>query len=226
MHTVDFGEEEGIVLKFSPREGEASASPEVERRLEEIERIKRDFVARVAHELNTPLTALMGFAELLKEPEFLDEETIQEFGREIWGASRRLHLVFTDLLNLTKIEAGVFEYALEVTEPIDLVEAALRNSTDEYEGKGVVLRARFEDAIPLIWVDRARLGDILDRILVNALDHSQSGEEVFIRVRQDGDEVLIEVADGGRGLEPEEVDRVFEGFAQIEDIRSIPSAWA
>jgi signal transduction histidine kinase len=98
--------------------------------------------------------------------------------------------------------------------------AAVRKSAEEYEGKGVAHRSDIEDGVPLVWVDRARIADILDRLLVNALDHSESGAAVSVDLRQEGEDVVFVVTDEGRGLDPAEIERVFEEFAQIDDIQN------
>ncbi|MBI4616761.1 MAG: HAMP domain-containing histidine kinase [Planctomycetes bacterium] len=189
------------------------------RQLDTVNKIKSDFLTLVSHELNTPLTALLGFAELLMEPADLPSASIHEFCREIWLGSRRIHAIVTDILNLCRLDAGLLEYHKEILDFGDLVSGTVVEFEEEFELKKVRIELDLAPGLPALKFDREKIRDALSRVLANALAASEPGRAVEVRTADREREVVCLVHDQGRGLGPEELDKLFEEFAPVGDIQ-------
>ncbi len=175
-------------------------------RLAALDHARREFIANASHELRTPLFSLGGFLELMTEEE-LDEETRREFLQTMREQVDRLAKLATELLDLSRVDAGQLQVQRE---PVDLAEVA-ETVVDEF----AVLARSGDHPVELETVDEAPvLGDEqrivqIGRILVeNALVHTPPGTTVRVRT---GDGVLA-VEDDGPGIPAEHVEQVFERF--------------
>jgi PAS domain S-box-containing protein len=174
------------------------------------ERVKDEFLGVISHEMRTPLTAVIGYADMLAKTE---AENLSERGRQMVevinrSAERQMRLL-RDLLLLARIESGSFELR---PEPLDLTELA-RQATEiaepAAEAAGLDLQLRTDGALSLSG-DRDRIGQAIDNLLTNAIKFTPEGGSVAVRVDADGDRALIEVEDSGTGIPLDEQDRLFE----------------
>ncbi len=177
-----------------------------------VDRQRRDLVASVSHELRTPLTALVAVLENLDDGVTqADPETI----RVALGQAERLSTLVGDLLDLSRVEAGVV--ALDRTEVplLALVEEAVAEAR---AGKREVsYEVRVEPADLTVPGDRSRLHQLLANLLDNAARHSPVQGVVRVWAGQVDDVVRLEVADEGAGIAPEDRDRVFVRFGSLQD---------
>ncbi|HYY76258.1 MAG TPA: PAS domain S-box protein [Gaiellaceae bacterium] len=181
-------------------------------RLRELDRLKDEFIALVSHELRTPLTSIRGYTELLLDGEAgeLTDDQRQFLGVVERNSHRLLHLV-GDLLFLAQIEAG--KLALEVG---DLDLGALASESVEAarpaaEEKDVALTLA-TDTVPLLAGDRARIGQLLDNLVSNAVKFTHSGGRVDVRVRSLESRAVLEVRDSGIGIPAAEQQFLFQRF--------------
>jgi signal transduction histidine kinase len=206
------------VQRASARRVEAVRRADLERvevqnqRLRELDRLKDEFVASVSHELRTPLTSIRGYLELVRDGEagpLTDEQ--QEFLRVVDRNADRLLRVVSDLLFVAQVDAGKLTVELE---PLDLAELA-RETADiarpAAEAKGVELRLE-TGPVPPLDGDRARLGQLLDNLVSNAVKFTPRGGRVVVRTAGLDDGALLAVEDTGIGVAPADRDRLFERF--------------
>jgi signal transduction histidine kinase len=180
-------------------------------RLHELDQMKDELIALVSHELRTPLTSIVGYLELLTEP---DAEPLTEqqakFLSIISRSAERLLSLISDLLLMAQVESGgvqLDEGALDLAAVAqDSVAAALPTAS----AHGVRLTADVETAV--VRGDRRWLAEMVDNLLSNALKFTPDGGAVDIRVRPDGGSVRLEVADTGIGIPPEEQAQLFSRF--------------
>jgi PAS domain S-box-containing protein len=181
-------------------------------RLRELDRLKDEFVALVSHELRTPLTSIRGYLELVTDGEGgdLTDEQRQFLGVVERNADRLLALV-GDLLFLAQIEAG--KLSLEVG-AVDLgavasesVDAA-RPFADEKE----ITLSLAVGPVPLLAGDGARIGQLVDNLVSNALKFTPEGGRVDVRAQARNGSAVIEVRDSGIGIPADEQERLFERF--------------
>ncbi len=185
-------------------------------RLEQADRVRKEFVANASHELRTPLFTLSGFMELLDD-EDLDDETRAAFLREMREQVSRLTKLATDLLDLSRLDAGAFDVEHE---PIDMASAA-RGLVREFRGLAAghgsrISLVRPASHLPNAVGDEQRVQQIGRALLDNAIRHNPDGTEVRVAVTAEDGIVRLEVADAGRGIDPESAQHLFERFYRGE----------
>ena len=182
-------------------------------RLQETEQQQRDFVAIVSHELRTPITSVSGFGLTLAEhANELEPELISDMGFRIWRASRRLERMMGDLLDLSQIERGMLN--AEPT-PTD-IEPILRQSVREQSNDTHPIVLNLQEPLPKALVDGDRLHQIVGNLLSNARKFSPEQSEIEVIARADGDAIALTIADHGKGIPHDLLNRVFDRFFQTE----------
>jgi PAS domain S-box-containing protein len=181
---------------------------------------KSHFLANMSHEIRTPLTAILGYADLIADP----RQTAAERSESIETIRRNgdhLLQVISDILDLSKIEAGRMMLESIPCSPVWVVEDVASAVRARASGKGLRLSIEYEGAIPqTITSDPTRLRQILLNLVSNAVKFTESGAvSIRVRVRSNADEPRIEfeVADTGIGMSPNELSRIFEPFSQGDE---------
>ena len=188
----------------------AEAFENMRARLEGLDRARREFVANASHELKTPLFALGGFLELMRE-EDLDDTTRREFAEHMAGQVERLTRLTGDLLDLSRIDAGEL---VIVREPVSMLSVAstlvgeFRPVADAAEHELVV--GDSDDVTAL--GDEQRILRIGRALIENALRHTPAGTTIEVRATLGANRAQLEVRDDGPGIERAEAQRVFERF--------------
>jgi signal transduction histidine kinase len=180
-------------------------------RLRELDRLKDEFVSLVSHELRTPLTSIRGYIELLLEDLEPSETGRRRYLEVVERNSQRLLELVSDLLFLAQVEAG--KLAIE-REPVDLgevVEECVEASAPVADSKGIALAAHV-GRVPKLDGDRARLAQMLDNLVSNALKFTPKGGRVDVRLDVEGETALLEIEDTGVGIPLEQQGRLFERF--------------
>jgi len=186
-------------------------------RLRRLEGVRRDFVANASHELKTPLTGILGFAEAMEDAD-LPAGRRAEFLARIRDNAVRMRRLVDDLLDLSRIESGAWRPRPERIR----VEAAARQAWDQLPrrgGKDVALEFAVS-AAPEVSADRGALEQILRNLLDNALRYSPGGGAVRVESRPLGDRVRVAVTDEGPGIPVSQRQRVFERFWRVDPGRS------
>jgi PAS domain S-box-containing protein len=181
-------------------------------RLRELDQLKDEFIALVSHELRTPLTSIRGYTELLLEDEAgeLTDEQRQFLGVVERNSHRLLHLV-GDLLFLAQIEAGKLVLDLGAIHLATLGSESVEAARPAAEEKEVTLTLA-TSAVPLLAGDRARIGQLLDNLVSNAVKFTPAGGRVDVRVRTVRKRAVIEVRDSGIGIPAGEQQFLFQRF--------------
>jgi len=180
---------------------------------------KSQFLASMSHELRTPLNAIIGFSELLHEgmvPAGAPEQ--KEFLAYILSSARHLLQLINDILDLSKVEAGKFEFHPEPLRLTVLVQEVLGILRTTAAGRHVEVTAAIDDAVDELFLDASRLKQVLYNYLSNAIKFTPAGGKVAVRASiASHDRVRIEVEDTGVGIKPEHIDRLFVEFQQVGD---------
>ena len=182
--------------------------------LQELDRLRADFVSTVSHELRTPLTGIIGFTEtLLSYWERMDEAKKLEVVDKIRLSGLRLERLVRDLLFLSRVESSELPLDLHPVDLAELVGTALREIDGKYRGEHIVVEAPPRPVH--VMADSDRLCQVIVNLLDNAVKYSPEGTPVTIRWERQESEVCLAVIDQGRGIAPEDMPRLFTRFGKI-----------
>jgi len=194
----------------------ARALHDMQRQLAQVETARRRFIATASHELRTPIFSIGGFLELLQD-EDLDDDTRREFIGVVREQVQRLGKLATDLLDLSRLEAGSLELR---PEPTDLgvlaraVTAEFAPAVDKHESQ-LVLRLDVERIEAVC--DPERVAQVLRILIDNALTHTPAGTEVVVTTQRVNGTARLAVRDFGPGIDDAAAGRIFEPFYTSDD---------
>jgi CheY-like chemotaxis protein len=186
--------------------------------MHEANRLKSEFLANMSHELRTPLNAIIGFSELMfkgKAGPVSDDH--REYLGDILNSSRHLLKLINDVLDLAKVESGKLEFrpeSLDLRLLIGEVSDILRGLAS---AKRIRIEALVDPAVSAVVLDPSKLKQVLYNYLSNALKFSPDSAVVTIRVQAESEHAFrLEVQDGGIGIAPEDMHRLFVEFQQLD----------
>lgn len=186
--------------------------------LAELDTARKRFIATASHELRTPLFSLGGFVELLRDEE-LDPETRDAFLGEIAEQVDRLGKLATDLLDLSRLEAGSLELREERTDLGMLAEMIANEFTPALRSRDATLELRRPRTPVEATCDPERVGQVLRILIDNALTHTPEGTDVTVSASRHDDRVRVGVVDHGPGIHRTMLPHVFEPFVTSDDAR-------
>lgn len=179
-------------------------------------RAKSDFLARMSHELRSPLNAILGFSEIIGDDLFgaAGRERYQRYAGDIHSAGKHLLALINDILDLSKVEAGRLELKYETVDVGELIRACLPIVAPLADRRGVEVTARLDPALR-IEADHLRLRQMVLNLLSNAVKFTLRDGKVSIRaaLREDGVEIIV--ADNGIGMSPEQIEVALQPFGQV-----------
>lgn len=198
------------------REQEAALSDRVEaERLAELDRLRADFISRVSHDLQTPLTAIRAGLGLL-ETSIIDRLRTDE--RELLGNARRnsgrLSLLIDDLLAINQLETGTLHLDREAFDLRTIATGAVGAVEPLMREKEQTLESAIPEPLPS-GGDPRRLEQVLVNLLTNANRYTSAGTSIVVSGRAMEQEVLLSVSDNGPGIPPEELERIFQRFHRL-----------
>ncbi len=185
------------------------------RELEVVSRHKSEFLASMSHELRTPLNAVIGFSEVLLDRMFGEiNERQEEYLRDIWGSGKHLLQLLTEILDLSKVEAGRMELENVTFSVRDALEYGLSMVRERAARHSIELGLSVEPSVGLVHADELRFRQVVLNLLSNAVKFTPDGGSVTVHARLEEGEVLVTVRDTGVGVAPEDCERIFESFQQ------------
>lgn len=183
--------------------------------LKELDRLKNEFIQNVSHELRSPLALVRGYAEMLDTGELGDLQPEQQVPVAV--IARRARMLSDLVRGITLIlEAESNPPEPEPTPLDELTRAAVEDFQISVRQAGLKLRAEIVPDLPPVGGSPIHLRRVLDNLLDNAVKFTPEGGSILVRVRPDGDRVLLEVSDTGIGIPPDQQGRVFERFYQVD----------
>lgn len=195
---------------------------EIQKAKEEAEKAnasKSQFLAVISHELRTPINAIVGFSEVLNtaQSETLPLASQHEYLTTILESARHLQGLINDILDATRIERGSFQMADQEIDAAELVETAVRICRSHATKSKITLIAHVVDDVSIIG-DLTRLKQVILNLITNAIKFSPAYGIVNIDMQRGPlSSLLISIRDAGIGIKPEDVERVFEPFAQGDE---------
>ena len=172
--------------------------------------VKNEFVALVSHELRTPLTSIVGYSQLLE-----DDPELSAFARKhlrvIQRNTERLHRLVDDLLSVAQHDSGAIGFARERIDLADVVRDAVAAMEGAAEESGITLTMTAPESVAIV-ADGQRIAQVVDNLVSNAVKYTQSGGSVRVRLADEDHQAVLEVVDSGIGIDPDDVERLFNRF--------------
>lgn len=203
---------------FEEARASLAESEHANRRLEELDRLRQQYLRNVSHEFRSPLTVIKGYAEYLREADKTEPDSLRDVMRTIVESCDRLIDLVDTLIEMSRIEQGTAQEALRL-QTVDLrsvAESSLDVLRAAAEKKGISLSVDFPDDAMKVEGDGALLLQMVRKLVDNALKYSRAGGRVVIRGRLDQDGAALEVEDSGIGIAAEHVPHIFEKFYTVD----------
>ena len=176
---------------------------------------KSEFLASMSHELRTPLNAVIGFSEVLLERMFGDlNERQEDYLNDILSSGRHLLALLSDILDLSKVEAGQMELDRTTFSVEQAVTYALAMVRERALDHRIALRTRIAPEVSVVHADELRIKQVLLNLLSNAVKFTPDGGSIVVAARVVGDDLEVTVTDTGMGISPSDQERIFESFQQ------------
>lgn len=215
--------------------------------LEEIDKIKTEFLSLVSHELRTPLTSILGFTKIIRrrmtkvvlpfiqdtiedsEMEPIRKEKLLKAGNKILenidiivSEGERLTAIINDLLDITKLESGTIEWKIEEVDIKSLINKAILSSYSLIEDKEIQLLDNIEENLPKVMVDEDKIYQVFINIISNAIKFTEKGHIILGAKRKNEKEIEISIEDTGIGIDNNSFEVIFDRFKQLGDTLNKP----
>jgi len=185
--------------------------------LERAEKLRRNMVADVAHELRTPLSNVRGYLEALCDGVIKpDNKTIRSLHEEASLLSR----LVDDLQELSLAEAGELKLVRQPEDIGELIRQAVAAVETQEKAKGLSLSVELPDKLPPVNIDSRRIGEVLRNLLENAVAHTSKGSTITVAAKQQNKWVEVSVADTGEGIPAKDLPNIFERFYRVDKSRT------
>ena len=184
-------------------------------KLAELNRMKDVFLGTASHELKTPLTSVIAYAELLDDHEGkLSREQSREFVGRLRAEAQRLLSLIEDILDLSRLESGKLMLKPRSLDIAEVLRGAVETTRPLAQKFGVKVDTEFAAGLPQLSVDEVKIRQVLVNLIVNAVKFSPRESPVTVRTTLDGSYVRLEVHDRGPGIAPDTATHIFELFGQ------------
>ena len=192
---------------------------------EKIERERRDFVSNVSHELRTPLTSMRSYLEALNDGAWKDPDIAPRFLAVTQEETDRMIRMITDLLNLSRMDAGKDTFELEYVNINELFSHVLNRfdmmlQSADKPVKPFVIKRDFTKRDLWVEVDADKMIQVLDNIMNNAIKYSPSGGTITCRLMETHNNIVISIADEGLGVPKKDIPHVFDRFFRVDKARA------
>lgn len=216
-----FGEHAAVAIQrtedFRALDTRASLLEEANRRLAEINRMKEIFLTTVSHELKTPLTCIIAYAEFLRQEEkAIEPEQRRTFSRILYDQANRLLDLVNDIMDLSRLEGGAVRLTLSPTNLNEVVESCIQALETLAVRKGIRLEQHLAPKLPVLPLDSSKLRQVVVNLLNNAVKFTESGGKIDITTTHENGHVRVEVSDSGIGIPARDLNRIFDLFARSD----------
>lgn len=178
-------------------------------------RLKDEFVAVVSHELRTPLTSMKGSLQLLVDGGVDEAEGDALLHVALSNADRLIRLI-NDILDISKMDAGVLDLRRQPARPEDLLATAVRSVAGMAQTAGVTVTCAAHGELPRIEVDSDRIVQALVNLMSNAVKFAPAGSTVSVAARADASELVFAISDTGQGIASHQLAELFQKFRQLD----------
>ena len=178
--------------------------------------LKSNFVASVSHDLKTPLALIQLFAETLELGRVRTPERAQEYYQIINGEAKKLTRLIENILDFSRMEAGLRPYRMEPGDLGESVAKVLGRMETQFTQGHFTVRTRIEPDLPRLLLDQGATEQAIENLLANAMKYSGEVKQIDVEARRAGGHVVISVTDHGIGINRREQGRIFRKFYRVE----------
>jgi signal transduction histidine kinase len=189
-------------------------------RQKELEQARRDLIAAVSHDLRTPLTSIRAMTEALADRVVTEPATVQRYYGTIRSQIENLSGLINDLFELSQLETGQIQLAVEAVNLNDLLSDVVESMQAQAGAKGISLKAIFSEDLPIIKGELNKIQRVIYNLVQNAIRHTPASGSISLATQVVPDGVQVEVADTGEGIAPEDLPHIFDQFFRGERSRS------
>lgn len=187
-------------------------------RLQELDRLKDDFIATVTHELRTPLTSIRAFSEILYDNPELDAARRTGFLEIVLKESERLTRLINQVLDLSKLESGAADWEMTQVDLRQVIHESLQSVSQLFLEKGVTIRLEIAESPTICLADRDRVTQVMLNLLSNAIKFSPAQHGVVrVSLQNNSGWLRVDVSDNGPGIAAEQAMLIFDKFRQVGD---------
>jgi two-component system phosphate regulon sensor histidine kinase PhoR len=192
-------------------------------RIREISQMKSDFVSKASHELRTPLSSIRAYVEMLVDGEADDEQSRQEFYRIIQNEAERLGRLIDNMLNISRMEAGIVQIERAAVDIKALVRRAIGTLEPQAREKRIAVHAKLAEVDLTVEGDADMLFQVVLNLVSNAVKYTPAGGRVTVSADSENltRSVLLTVADTGLGIPPDAMGRIFDKFYRVESYKRV-----
>ncbi len=184
------------------------------------ERLRKQMLADVSHELKTPLTAMLGYVETLHmEDRSMDAETRERYFTTLERETYRLDRIVKDLLDLARFENGVGDLEVRDFAARRLFDHVVERYHQDIQRHALTVDISVSDDADQIVGDPGRIEQVIDNLFGNALKHTPDGGRIELSARAEGGQAILEVTNSGAGISSEHIGNVFERFYKVDQAR-------
>lgn len=194
-----------------------------QRREREISQMKSDFVSKASHELRTPLSSIRAYVEMLVDGEATDEESRNEFYGVIQNETERLGRLIDNMLNISRIEAGIVQIDREIVDFRALIQRAIDTLEPQAKSKNMVLNAKVAPVDLTVEGDADMLYQVILNLVSNGVKYTPEGGRITISADSDNltRSVVVAVSDTGLGIPPDALPKLFDKFFRVENFKRV-----
>jgi len=183
--------------------------------LEELNKLKGEFISNVSHELRTPLASIVGFAETILSDRDMPKETIIDFTGIILTEGKRLAKLINEVLDFSKLESGDEELKYVTFDIVDLLKEVIQGFEKQIKEKEIILSADYPPGGVNLKADNDRLVKIFNNLFSNAIKFNNRGGRITIIVQDIKNEIEISISDTGIGIAEKDIPNLFQKFSKI-----------
>jgi PAS domain S-box-containing protein len=183
--------------------------------LEELNKLKGEFISNISHELRTPLASIVGFAETILSDPDLPKDTAKEFNEIILSEGKRLAKLINDVLDFSKLESGEEELHSENINLVSVLDETLNLFAKQFTDKELYVSKDLPASEMIIKADRARIAQVFYNLLSNSIKFTNKGGRISIIIVDYGKEIEIAFSDTGIGIPEKDIPKLFQKFSKI-----------